>query len=80
MIIDDGFPKEHFIEIVNEPDFLGRITINKIREKFNSEIDIVQSESRKIFKHVTIIYNKDEYQDALDSSVQLLAKFLRNEK
>jgi hypothetical protein len=76
----EQYPKEHFVVIENEPDFLGRITINKINEKYCAEIDIVQEESRKIFKHVNILYDREDELDAIDSAMQVLARFLRNEK
>lgn len=76
----DGYPKEHFVRIENEPDFLGRITVNLVYGKFNAEIDIVQEESRKIFRHVNILYGKEDEQEAIDAAMQYLAKFLRNEK
>lgn len=76
----DGYPKEHFVRIENEPDFLGRITVNLVFGKFNAEIDIVQEESRKIFRHVNILYGKEDEQEAIDAAMQYLAKFLRNEK
>jgi hypothetical protein len=80
MIVNDGFPKEHFIEINNQPFFIGRITIHKMKEKFNSEVDIVQSETRKIYHHVSMIYDRDEYEDILDMSMSALSKFLKTGK
>ena len=76
----DGYPKEHFVKIENEPDFLGRITVNQVFGQFNAEVDIVQEESRKIFRHVNILYNKEDEQEAIDAAMQVLARFLRNEK
>ena len=78
--VREEFPQEHFIEIENEPDFLGRITVNKLQSQYSSEIDIVVNESRKIYRHVKMLYNVTDYKDIIDLSVQELARFLRNEK
>lgn len=80
MDMKESYPKEHFVRIENEPNFLGRITVNHVFGQFNAEIDIVQEESRKIFKHVNILYNKEDEQEAIDAAMQVLARFLRNEK
>jgi len=71
------FPKEYFIPLTNNENPLGRIIINKIHDKYCTEIDIVQIESKKIFHHVQQLFNFPEEQEALDQSVQKLAQFLK---
>lgn len=74
------YPKEHFIEIEHQPEFIARITLNQIGDAYNSEIDILLEESRKIYFHVGDLYNISEETEALELSVQKLAKFLRGSK
>jgi hypothetical protein len=71
------FPKEYFVPLSNNENLLGRIIITKIHEKYCSEIDIVQVESKKIFHHVIQLFNFPDEQEALDQSVQRLAQFLK---
>jgi hypothetical protein len=78
----EQYPKEFFIEINNQPEYLGRITINKSAAGFSGEMDILLSETRKIFKHVGRIYNLKDEVEAVNESMQQLSNFLRvkNEK
>jgi len=71
----EEYPQDYFVKIENEEHHLGRITLNKAKH-FNVEIDIVQKESKKIFRHVDILFNIEDKTEAIDSGVQVLAKFL----
>lgn len=72
----EEYPQDYFVKIENEEHHLGRITINRAK-LFNVEIDIVQKESKKIFHHVDMLYNIEDKTEAIDSGVQVLAKFLK---
>lgn len=75
------FPQEHFVELKGlSPHFVGRITVYQDRKKFNLEIDIVQTESGKIYNHVQSLFGEDEVQDALASAVQHLKNYLDRKK
>ena len=50
-----------------------------MEKSFSVEIDVVQKESRKIFKHVDILYHFEDEQEAIDAGVQRLSQFLKGE-
>lgn len=73
----DLFPQEHMIELNGlSPFLMGRITIFKHDTNYNVEIDIIQSESGKIYNHVRSLYGQPEVREALDLSVQYLKDYL----
>lgn len=78
-MIREEFPKEYFLKIENDEFREGRITLNKLSQNYSVEIDIVQTESRKIWKHVDVIYNQTEMDEAIDAGVQRLANFLKGQ-
>lgn len=76
-MIKKEFPQEHFIELRGlSPDFVGRIAIYQQGKTFQTEIDIVQTESGKIYSHVKSLYDGDDARDMLDLSVHYLKHFL----
>ncbi|MAX67040.1 MAG: hypothetical protein QF441_16065 [Bacteriovoracaceae bacterium] len=80
-MLQNNFPQEHFIELVGLSPFLvGRITLFQQENLFNVEVDIIQSESGKIYNHVKSLYNQDDARDALDMSVQYLKDYLDAKK
>jgi len=69
--------EEYLIELKGlSPQLVGRISINSSGELFNVEVDIIQSESGKIFNHVTILYNESDRKEALSLGVHHLQVFL----
>ncbi|WP_408095486.1 hypothetical protein ACJVC5_10625 [Peredibacter sp. HCB2-198] len=70
------YPQEKYIELENNPYLLGRITLHQVKEQFHAEVDIINKESHKIFKHVDIIYHQLSAEEALIVGVQRLRKFL----
>ena len=79
MQLSDYFPQEHFIKLQGlDPHFVGRIILFKANRGFDVEIDIVQSETGKIYNHVRSLYNQEEPREALDSAVQYLKDYLHN--
>ena len=70
------YPQEKYIELENNPYLLGRITLHHVKEDFHAEVDIINKESHKIFKHVDIIYQQHTAEEALIVGVQRLRKFL----
>lgn len=75
----EEYPQEFFVEITTDEYREGRITINKMDDKFSSEIDIVQIETKKIWHHVGSFYNFSDAHsanDVLETSIQLLSNFL----
>ena len=74
------FPIEHFLPIEDEPFFLCRVSIFPVKDKFISELDIVQKESLKIYKHVETLYNQENVEEALNNGIETLARFLRGGK
>ena len=76
MQIPNEFPFETYVPLEKEEHFVGRIVINKINEGYFSEIDIVNRESKKIFYHVGQLFDRPDFTDLLDLSVQRLSEFL----
>lgn len=69
--------EEHLIELKGlSPFLMGRISLSQSGEFYNIEVDIIQSESGKIFNHVTILYNEPDKKEALNLGVHHLQKFL----
>ncbi|MBL7663844.1 MAG: hypothetical protein JNM93_01835 [Bacteriovoracaceae bacterium] len=73
----EEYPQEHYLPLENNPHYLGRVVINKLKKSFFVEVDIIHQESHKIFHHVDSIFDLDEEQDALFTAVQSLANFLQ---
>lgn len=73
------YPQDYFLVLQNDPYREGRITVNLMDHSFTVEIDVVQKESRKIYKHVDILYHFDDEQEAIDAGVQRLSQFLKGE-
>ncbi len=79
----EEYPQDFFIEISSDEYREGRITINKLDDRFSSEIDIVQKETKKIWHHVGSYYNFSDSQskdEVLEISVQHLSNFLNPKK
>lgn len=72
------FPAERYIELENNPYLFGRITIHHVKEEYNAEVDIINRESHKIFKHVDIVYHQYSAEEALIVAIQRLRKFLED--
>lgn len=70
------YPKEHYIELENNPYLMGRVTINHIKDDFVAEVDIIHKESHKIYRHVDILYSGYTAEEALISGIQRLRRFL----
>lgn len=70
------YPVEKYIELENNPYFLGRISIYHVKEEFHAEVDIIHKESHKIFKHVDIVYQQHSAEEALIVGVQRLRTYL----
>jgi hypothetical protein len=73
------YPQDYFLVLQNDPYREGRITVNRLESRFTVEIDIVQKESRKIYRHVDILYHFADEQEAIDAGVQRLSQFLKGE-
>jgi hypothetical protein len=71
------FPKEYLIAFDGHNFLEGRLTVNAIGEHFSVEIDIVFIESKKIYRHIDILYHQQSVQEALDNGVQSLSFYLK---
>ncbi len=74
------FPAEYFIKLDGLDYLLGRLSINKMNESYWVEIDIVTKESKKIYAHVDNLYNTADLDEAVNRSVEILAKYLKTKK
>lgn len=75
------YPKTYYVTIENlKPYYQGRITISKLGSFYNAEIDLVQTETGKIFEHVADLYQLEDEREALDSSMYKLQNYLRSSK
>jgi hypothetical protein len=73
------YPKDYFVRLEDDEFREGRISVNKSGTEYMAEIDIVQKESRKIWRHVKSIYSRPTEHDALEDASYLLGKYLRGE-
>lgn len=76
------FPKDFFVPISGEEHKLGRLCLNRTSKGFHIEVDIVFSETKKILKHIDILYfgldfEKDE---VIQRGIQRLATFLKSRR
>jgi len=74
----EEYPQDYFLKLENEPNFVGRITLNKRDiDLFDIEVDVVHKESKKIFHHVVNLYGLKDKNEAIDTGVFKLANFLK---
>lgn len=73
----EEFPQEFFIPFSGDDFFEGRLTVNLLGQKYCVEIDLIQKESKKIWKHITILYGLENKQEAIDQGVQKLSDALK---
>lgn len=71
------FPAEYFIKLDGQDFLLGRLSINKMNSSYWVEIDIVTKESKKIYAHVGNLYNTADLDEAVNRSVEMLAKYVK---
>ncbi len=71
------FPAEYFVKLDGQDFLVGRLSINKMTNSYWVEIDIVTKESKKIFAHVGNIYNTADLDEAVNRSVEMLAKYVK---
>ena len=62
----ETFPMEKLVEFTNDPFFLGRIVVHKVKERFHVEVDVVNKESHKIYRHIGTLYDFDDARDAME--------------
>ena len=72
------YPIEKYIELENNPYLLGRLSVNQVKNNFNCEVDIINRESHKIFRHVDIVYHQPTLEEAIIVGVQRLRKYLED--
>lgn len=71
--------EEHLVELKGlSPFLIGRISLSQSGEYFNVEVDIIQTESGKIFNHVIILYNEPDKNEAINLGVHHLQHFLKS--
>lgn len=71
------FPQEHFVELKGLSPFLvGRIIVTQAAHGFDVEVDIIQSESGKIYNHVAILYGEVDPKEAVDLGIHKLKLYL----
>jgi hypothetical protein len=75
------YPWENYIELKGLSPYLeARITVHKTDAGYDSEVDIILSESGKIYKHVTMLYSNFDEKEALDMGMHALKKYLNSLK
>lgn len=71
------FPAEYLIEIGElSPYLVGRVIVYQNQSKYDTEIDIILSESGKIYKHIGQVFSESSSKDAFDMSYRKLKIFL----
>lgn len=73
----EEFPQEYFVPLSGDTFYEGRLTVNLLGQKFCVEIDLIQKESKKIWKHLTILYGLENKQEAIDNGMQKLSELLK---
>lgn len=69
----DEYPKEYFVEI-GDTARLARLLIYKLEKDFSVELDIIFKESRKIERHIDILYKIESVEDAIHRGYEHLSK------
>jgi hypothetical protein len=70
-----SYPKEYFIELTDNKTLLGRILVTKTQKKFMIELDLVLTESRKIYKHLETFFSMDDEDEVLSLAVSKLRDY-----
>ncbi len=70
----EEYPKEYFVPLSNEPYFLGRIIVNKMKSGFQLDIDIVNKETLKIYHHLGQLFGEESEEEAIRKAVQKISK------
>jgi hypothetical protein len=70
------FPLELFIELKGNPDLEGRLTITKTNRGFHVGVDLIFSESKKIFRSLGFVTGIEELEEARDRGFQELTMAL----
>lgn len=79
MVNKAEFPIEHIVELKElSPYLVGRVTIYQNLNKFDTEVDIVLTETGKIYNHVGQVFSQSTSKEAFDLSYRKLKIFLRN--
>ncbi len=73
------YPCEHIVPLAGNEYLLGRLTLNFAHDGLSVEIDIIQKESRKIFRNVARLYKIEDHDEALYLGVQKLSEFLNGQ-
>ncbi len=78
------YPIDYFVPLNGQEYLLGRITLNKANrgahDVFNVEIDLVQRESKKIWRHVENLYHIPDEREAIELAMQKLSEFVRKDR
>lgn len=78
MIEIKSLPQDFFVPIENSDFLLGRITLNIDRNKFTTEVVLIQKESKKIYKHIFNLYDFEDPQEAIDQSMYKFGQYLKD--
>ena len=73
-----SYPKEFYIKLENNEHLLGRLTLNMSSSLLHVEIDIVFEETKKIYKHIYVLYNQVDENEAINNALQFFSNYLRN--
>lgn len=65
-MLNESFPLERIVPFENDSYFAGRLTVHQLKKSYHVEVDIIQKESFKIYRHIGILYNFDDPSDALE--------------
>ena len=71
------FPKDLYLKLEGQEFLEARLSINERKSSFWVEVDIVQTESRKIWAHVGNLYNIPDEDEAVYKAVQMTADYLK---
>jgi hypothetical protein len=71
------YPREYFIELVGNPELIGRLTLIQTRRGIYVDVDLLFDESKKIFRPMGQLGPFLENDDAREQGFQFLATSLR---
>lgn len=77
MMSIDKEPKTFFVQIDGYPQYLGRVIVSAHHSGLSAEIDLLLSETKKIIRHITVLHQLYDLEEALAESMQTLREKLK---
>ncbi len=80
----EEYPLEYFVPLNGNQFLLGKITLSPMKkgmqDYYHMEIDLVLTESKKIYRHIGIFDCRESKDEAIDLAIQRLSEFVRSKE